>query len=254
MHAMSHESGANAIKDFLDYFESHPASPDMQRKLLSALGLPADLANSTSKQFYAELKAQTESFASHPPPAMATLGRLNEAFGGMKDRLREMNDDFVRAFGDPGAKAISTVADLMHQEVGDVEAIARGVGTVYGWLEKLNALGPQGNVIGRISGAMLPSPGTIQNWDQKYTWLGKLDKSLGFDAPGAASGTSSDVENTAARSTKKGTFEALRDYFGPLFGNAGGDFSGAGGGGAAAVFGEAARARLSGQSGSGYPS
>src|SRR5664280_1185479 len=98
---MSGDTAAQAIDDFMRYYESHPASPDQQRKLLAAVGLNPDLADASSDQIRKTLQETRKFVADNPDLTSEARQKLLKGFSELDDAADGFGRAMERNFGGP---------------------------------------------------------------------------------------------------------------------------------------------------------
>src|ERR1035437_3401664 len=111
---MSKDTAAQAVDDFMEYYESHPASPDQQRKLLAAVGLNPDLANASADQIRKTLQEQRAFVAKYPDLSTEARQQLMQSFSALDDAADGFGRHMANAFGGETVKLVNNLAGAIN--------------------------------------------------------------------------------------------------------------------------------------------
>ena len=107
---MSGDTAAQAVDDFMEYYESHPASPDQQRKLLAAVGLNPDLANASGDQIRKTLQETRAWVAKNPDLTSEARQNLFKGFSELDEAADGFGRAMERNFGGPVIALVNELA------------------------------------------------------------------------------------------------------------------------------------------------
>jgi hypothetical protein len=222
------------MKEFWDFYMSHPAPPDQRRKLLEAFGLPVEIATLSYDQLK-KLQLRQQLFSrEHPPISPDDLEAAHEGFEEIGLALQGVEVDMIKAFGPATAGLLKDFAIGIEHNVADIKQMAAEwsafAKTVVDFDDRFSnrvkhALGLDGappKVVEPLGAQTVPS-GAYGNWSPAQ----KL--AAGMQPVSFTSGGSSDPENMLTRGVKTGMLAAFREWFASTVSPSGG------GGGAGAI-------------------
>jgi hypothetical protein len=222
---MSGDTAAQAIDDFMAYYESHPASPDQQRKLLSAVGINPDLAHASADQIRKTLEQQRQFVSANPLLDQDTRKKLRDAFDELDDSSDGFGRHMLAAFGGDTVKIVNNLAgainslagalgDQVKKELSDIKSIMDGIDTVGRHLGFRDDSPEQKKFDEDNKGKVIPnllqqhrSPSTAP------TGPGVFPGGSYHPTSFMTGGSESDSENMLSRGVKRGTLDAFREWF-----------------------------------------
>jgi hypothetical protein len=107
------QNPAERMAKLFDYYASHPAPPDQQRKFLETFGLNPKLADATLEQLRESFARNAQFTRDHPPVDLETLKKIQEAFRDLREEIEGIETDLLRNFGGEGAGAVKRLAEYI---------------------------------------------------------------------------------------------------------------------------------------------
>jgi len=211
---MAQDGGAQAIDDFIEYYESHPAPPDQQRKLLSAMGLNPDLANATTEQLRKAIEESAEWVGKHPPINQQLAEQLHKVFEDLNDSVDGFQSKIVTAFGPETIAVVKFFANFIEHLGEDIKKSLElpsffwtDPGSVPDYVRRFLSIEPkQPNRDHKMHSA--PSEPIPYRGLKRKTFGPVYDPTAFIEGGGG-----SDIENIMSRSVKSGMLEAFREWF-----------------------------------------